>query len=147
MIHTAKFLRILIVAVLCGWANVVSPSTLFDEELDSAIQGAWCNSEDGGKTCVGYDFFESGKSTYCGVDAKSGQRFSGTSNYAIHRNTLCHVVSSVDNEPFLKVGDRVCFLIVNAQPDLLVFRELTETTFTRLYRDRITKSECPKGGV
>ena len=69
-----------------------------DTELDQALQGAWCNSDDGGKSCWGYDIFDKGKSRFCGRIPENGQVSAGTSTYSVDGTRVCHVVTSVGGD-------------------------------------------------
>jgi len=137
----------LILVLLATNASSQRPPT--NTELDKALQGAWCNSDDGGKTCWGYDIFEKGKSRFCGRFPESGQVSAGTSTYSVDGPRVCHVVTSTggDGEQPLKVGERLCFRVLNIDSQQQTFRDESDGTETRIYRMRVEDVRCPKAGI
>lgn len=141
------FLGLLATLGLTAWSSVVNTAPLKNLELDRALQGAWCNSDDGGKTCWGYDIFERGNSKYCGAFPESGKAYAGTSKYEIRGNRICHTVASTSDEAILKVGELVCFIVLDIDADKQSFRSVDDLKIIKLYRDDAEKIQCPTGGI
>jgi len=144
-------LRVIPTAITLMLAATIASSqrTPGDSELDRALQGAWCNSDDGGKTCWGYDIFSKGQSRFCGRLPENGQVSAGTSTYTIDGTRICHVVTSIggDGEQPLKVGERMCFRILSIDSQQQTFLDETYGTETQVYRMRLDDVRCPKAGV
>jgi hypothetical protein len=137
------------IALVLAATMASSQRTPVDSELDRALQGAWCNSDDGGKTCWGYDIFSKGQSRFCGRLPENGQAWAGTSTYSIDKARICHVITSIggDGEQPLKVGERLCFQILSIDSEQQTFRDEAYETETRVYRTRLEDVRCPKAGA
>jgi hypothetical protein len=141
-----KAVALMLLLVATSASSQRSPT---DTALVQALQGAWCNSDDGGKTCWGYDIFDKGKSRFCGRFPENGQVSAGTSTYSVDGARVCHVVTSVggDGEQPLKVGKRLCFRVLSIDSQQQTFRDEAAGTDTRIYRMRVEDVRCPKAGV
>ncbi len=87
------------------------------EALRAAMVGAWCNSQDGGKTCWAYDFIDAdGKALACNVEARGGLSYVATAQHTVEAAESCFVIlgSAV---PELEVGHRLCIqsFMIDAQ--------------------------------
>lgn len=90
--------------------------------LDAALQGAWCYSDDGGKTCWSFDIYTRGSSTSCGfLGAPSFAKW----RYSVEGSIVCHVLTEakeVSGLPNLVIGDNICLDILEVNDKFLRFR-------------------------
>lgn len=54
--------RLTLAAALLAVATVSFSGTPRDAQLDQALQGVWCDSDDAGLTCRGYEEYKKGVS-------------------------------------------------------------------------------------
>jgi hypothetical protein len=99
--------QFLIAAAFVITATQSSSATLQDENLDKALQGAWCNSDDGGKTCYGYDEYVDGRSSSCGVLPENKEPYTATTRYKIQGSRVCAVIIMSSN-PIIGPGFSFC---------------------------------------
>lgn len=144
---TMESLQKLVAFTALAWVGIANAAPLQDADLDRALQGAWCNSDDGGQTCWGYDQFSRGKSTFCAAIPETGQVLSGTSKYEIRGNRICHVVTAINDESLYEVGERACFIVLDISADEQRFRSVDESKINTMYRVEPTNIRCPKGGI
>ena len=114
-----------------------------DAYLDAALQGAWCNSDDGGKSCWGYDQFNKGVSTSCGRLPGSNDLVSAQSRYSVSGNRVCHVVTETGPGSFLRKGERLCFDVLEINEKIQRFKDLESNDITVIYRVAREKAQCP----
>lgn len=127
----AKVLATLALVVAPAYAV---PAELENASLEAALQGAWCNSDDGGKTCWGYDMFVGGSVNSCGRFPETRTDFTGQSRYTISGAKVCHVVTDSSVPEVLKPGERFCVQILKIDSRTQRFRYLETGEETVVYR-------------
>jgi hypothetical protein len=132
---------------LCVAQSIANAQILFDMDLEQALQGAWCNSKDQGKTCWGFDVFNKGKTDYCGRLPSSGEVVYGSTSYTVRGNRVCHIITSSNDENFLSVGETLCFDVLRIDTERQVFRSVEDNELDTLYRTQAEGVRCPKAGI
>jgi hypothetical protein len=135
----AAFVSVMLIAAFAYSA------VLRDQQLDDSLQGAWCNSDDGGKTCWGFDVFEPGTSRFCGRSPSDGQVMSGSSRYAISGNRICHMITSSNNASIFPIGERMCFVVLDIDASKQIFKSIEDDEENTTYRTRLDNVRCPAG--
>jgi hypothetical protein len=110
--------------------------------LAQALLGVWCNSDDGGKTCWGYDeFLPGGVITACGrVEERV---FSAAATYEIRGRFACFVVTESSDSFGLKPGHRFCSEMLHIDKDTQRHRDVESGEVTTLYRRPASSKRCP----
>jgi hypothetical protein len=122
---------------------VVASTSLEGAALDAALQGAWCNSDDYGKTCWGYDMFSRGSSTSCGRIPESKEEFLATSRYRVDGKRVCHELTSTNPNSLLKVGEQICADVIEVNSRIQRFKLVGDDKETVVYRIPPTQVRCP----
>jgi hypothetical protein len=89
------------------------PKPLRDLELSLALAGAWCNSDDGGRTCWAYDIFgPDGTLRACGQFPDEALPFDGTGVVSVTGNVMCYRVTAATPNFWVKPGTTYCTRIL-----------------------------------
>jgi hypothetical protein len=115
-----------------------------DTQLRRLLVGTWCTSDDGGKTCWGFDRYSSdGTSDSCGVLPETGKSFRIEATYRISGNIHDYVVTSSDSKT-MPVGFtfQTETLAINAKTRRYKFTDSPEET--TLYRVAAEAAVCLK---
>lgn len=107
------------------------------EALHRALEGAWCNSEDGGRSCWAWDrFFADGSFTACGRHEDESRPFRGSGRVTVQGRTMCYTVTEASENFWLRPGGRYCTEIVAIDAHTHRYRDLdTGAEFTLYRRD------------
>ena len=135
--------KVFVTVALSIASTFAVPAELENATLEVALQGAWCNSDDGGKTCWGYDNIVSGSVTSCGTFPQTRTNFTGQSRYTIRGAKVCHVVTESSVPEILKPGDRFCVEILQIDSRTQRFRDLDTGDETVVYRVDTKSVQCP----
>lgn len=112
--------------------------------LAQALQGVWCNSNDGGRSCWAYDTFHpDGRFEACGRTEADASAFHGGGPIDVQGRRMCYDVRFANAAFWLPVGSRYCTEIVAIDADRHDYRDLdTGQTFT-LHRVPASARRCP----
>jgi hypothetical protein len=120
----------------------VIPAPIEGAALDSALQGVWCSSTDGGKSCWGYDLMKSGKSQACGTLPETRQTYSASSTYTVSGSMVCHVVTH-SSSGLLVPGTNICVNVLSIDGKTQRFLDPKSGAVTVAYRLSAKKLQCP----
>ena len=110
-----------VLAIALGCATTSSFSAVLkDEKLSRAMEGTWCTSFDGGRSCLGYDEYQNGKITSCGGMTSTGVPSLVEGRYSVIGNRSCTLITA-SNEPTVKPGGQVCIEILDINKTSLHF--------------------------
>lgn len=115
-----------------------------DAALLQALQGAWCNSHDGGKTCWAYDtFFDDGRFEACGRTDDDPRPFRGGGPVSVSGRRMCYTVTFASDNFWLRPGGRYCTDILSIDARMHRYRDIdTQQEFT-LHRVAPGAIRCP----
>jgi hypothetical protein len=89
------------------------------QALIAALQGAWCVTDDDGKTCWGYDrFFDGPNIEACGRFPANGQRFRAAAVLEVMDQTVCYTVTTSDYVAIFPIGYRFCAKVIEINDEL-----------------------------
>jgi hypothetical protein len=140
------FLALLLIAITPLLLNA-QPRTPTDAALKQALVGVWCNSDDGGKTCWGYDEFRSdGTVKSCALPPGSIRAWTGAARFEVKGTYSCMVVTESSDDT-MRPGDRLCaeVLEINAVSQRYRFTDSKEEFL--LYRRKSSDMKCPGVGT
>jgi hypothetical protein len=121
-----------------SWSTV-----LRDAELDDALQGVWCSSNDGGKSCWGFDEFTKGTISSCGRDPSTQAVISAKARYEIRGNSACATVIEASATFALKPGDSFCVTVLDIDDKTQRFRIGGSSETATMYRVPRSRKRCP----
>lgn len=135
------FLTLLFIATVPLLLNAQSRAPA-DGALKQALIGVWCGSDDGGKTCWGYDEFRSdGTVKSCLLPTGSSRAWTGTAKFEVKGSYSCMVVTeSSDNT--MRPGDRFCTEVLEINSTLQRFRFTDTKDESILYRRKLSEMKC-----
>lgn len=117
------------------------PRPLQGDALVQALQGAWCNSDDGGRSCWAWDqFFADGTLRACGRQPDERQPFDGEGRFTVEGDRMCYVVTRASPNFWVRPGSRYCTRIVAIGAREHTYQDL-ETG------ERFTLTRVPAAGV
>ena len=120
---------------------------LRDRALSAALLGAWCNSDDGGRSCWAYDqFFDDGTLRACGRQPDEREPFDGLGAVSIQGDVMCYVVRRATPNFWVRAGSRYCTRIVEISASTHVYEDIDSGTRHTLHRVPIPSVHCPSGG-
>lgn len=135
---------LLISAAVCAQTSVPTGKTLSRTLQD----GVWCNSEDGGKTCAGFDEFHAdGRLTSCGKFSFDRRPFTAAGQYEVKGHTVCAVVTEASETYAVRPGHRFCVEMLEVTKDRQRFRMSESPEVQTLYRRPKASKKCPVEGV
>ena len=138
-------MRILLLAFLIApLASMGAP--LKGEALEKSLEGAWCNSDDGGKTCFGYDDFSKGSMNSCGSVPETGALVTLQTAYEVRGNRVCHTATAVNKGSLVNIGDIFCVDVLDISRRSMRYRLLSGEMIT-VYRAPKMKLSCPAEGA
>lgn len=114
----------------------------------SLRDGAWCNSEDNGKTCSAYDDFrEDGTIAACGQFSDDRRPFSAQGTYEVKGRFTCFVVTEASETFGLKPGYKFCTESLKIDAKEHTYRDVETGEITTQYRVPKTAMKCPTEAV
>lgn len=118
-----------------------------DQALAQAILGAWCNSDDGGRSCWGYDeYLPGGAARSCALPPGSSRPWSGTATYEVKGPFVClRVTDSTDDS--MRPGDRICIQVLEIDARHQRFRYVDSDAEFTLHRRAPADVRCPGVGI
>lgn len=112
--------------------------------LQAALQGLWCNSEDGGRSCWAHDrFTPDGRLRMCGRAPDSRQAFDGLGEVEVAGRRMCYLVLRAEGAFWLPPGARYCTEIVELGPRHHRYRDLDGGGVFTLHRLPDSAPDCP----
>ena len=132
-------------ALAAALAGVVPAATAAqDAALLQALQGVWCNSNDGGRTCWAYDeFFADGSFAACGRTDDDPRPFRGGGPVSVSGRRMCYPVAFASDNFWLRPGGRYCTDILSIDARTHRYRDIdTQQEFT-LHRVAHGATRCP----
>jgi hypothetical protein len=120
-----------------------SAATPADDALVAALQGAWCVSDDDGRTCWGYDRFEGTTIRACGRLPEDDRPFSVVARLAMKDRTACYTVTETDADSaaVYPVGHQFCATVLEINDRFQ--RYLLDGTVYTTYRVPMAAVACP----
>ena len=132
-----------------GWAAACVLSTaaaapLEGSALQRALEGLWCNSPDGGRTCWAYDVFTAdGHFEACGRQEDERQPFKGTGRVSVEGRRMCYVVLTASTNFWLRPGQRYCTDILDIDASMHRYRDIDTGQEFVLWRRSPGPKACP----
>lgn len=126
--------------------SFAQPTTVEGDALQRALEGLWCNSSDGGKSCWAYDHFHrDGRFEACGRTEDDERPFHGAGRVSVQGQTMCYVVTRASDNFWLPPGSRYCTDIVSIDRHTHRYRDRDTGAVFTLYRRPISEKRCPAG--
>lgn len=114
------------------------------DTLAGALRGAWCNSDDGGRTCWAYDHFrDDGTLRACGRHPDEPIGFDGVGVVQFDGALLCYRVTAATPNFWVRPGTRYCTRIVEVSPDMHRYQDLESGALYTLTRVPPSQVRCP----
>lgn len=138
---------LLATAALAAPAAALTPAplpSLQGEALARALEGAWCNSEDGGLTCWAYDVFSAdGQLRACGRFPDDDEAFEGVGEVTVSGDRMCYRVLRASENFWLPPEGRYCSRITGISPQAHDYQDTATGPTIRLHRIPLTAVTCP----
>lgn len=141
---TACLIAAALALALAPWPASAQPPAPQGQALHRALEGVWCNSEDGGATCWAYDeFFADGSFQACGVAEGDARPFAGSGDVSVSGRTMCYVVTTASDNFWLPPGSRYCTEIVAIDRHTHRYRDVDTGAEFTLHRRPRAEKRCP----
>jgi len=143
--HRLRWMTGPALALAAAMAGMVPAATAAqDAALLQALQGVWCNSNDGGRTCWAYDeFFADGSFEACGRTDDDPRPFRGGGPVSVSGRRMCYTVAFASDNFWLRPGGRYCTDILSIDARTHRYRDIdTQQEFT-LHRVAHGARRCP----
>lgn len=116
---------------------------LRDAALLQALQGAWCNSDDGGASCWAWDqFFADGTLRACGRQPDEREPFSGRGAVTVEGDRMCYRVTRATANFWVRPGSVYCTRIVAIGASSHVYEDLDGGRRHTLLRVPASRVDC-----
>lgn len=136
-----------VVAALLGLAAMLAgaqPALPESAALQRALEGLWCNSDDGGRSCWAWDLFHAdGRFEACGRAEGDARPFHGAGRYGVDGRRMCYVVTAASPNFWLPPGARYCTDIVAIDARSHRYRDLDTGAEFVLHRRPLADRRCP----
>lgn len=115
-----------------------------DGDLIRALQdGLWCNSDDAGDTCWGYDeFLPGGKVRACGNDGEDSLPYRAEGRYEVRDRYVCFELTWATPNFGLKPGHRFCTEVLSIDAQTQRYRDLEANEVVVLFRRPKSAWKC-----
>ncbi len=118
------------------------------ESLKQELKGVWCASDDGGKTCWGFDHFVDDRVIEaCGRFPETGQAFHAKGEYEVRGRTICIVVTESDDPKAFPLGSRFCAEVLHISRVQQRHRFTDTGVEDTTYRRPLSAMQCPSGSA
>ena len=125
-------------------ASCAQPSMPAGDALQRALQGLWCNSYDGGRSCWAWDEFGAeGRFEACGRTDDDPRPFRGAGTVSVSGQRMCYVVTAASDNFWLRPGQRYCTDIVAIDRRTHRYRDIDSGAEFTLYRRAAGEKRCP----
>jgi hypothetical protein len=139
--HCAPWLAAMSLWLTASCAHAPLPT---GDALHGALQGLWCNSNDGGRSCWAWDEFGAdGRFEACGRTDDDPQPFRGAGTVSVSGRRMCYVVSAASDNFWLRPGQRYCTDIVAVDRHTHRYRDIDTGAEFTLYRRAAAEKRCP----
>lgn len=113
--------------------------------LQRALEGLWCNSQDGGASCWAWDeFAPDGRLRLCGRADGDPRPFHGSGTVTVEGRRMCYRVETASDNFWLPPGQRYCTEIVAIDAHTHRYRDLDGSAEFTLYRRPAAARDCPR---
>lgn len=131
----------IILAAAPSLAQVPAPR---GEALHRALEGVWCNSSDGGRTCWALDEFDgAGLFRACGRTEDDHRPFHGSGRVRVTGQRMCYTVTAASDNFWLSPGQAYCTEIVAINDQTHRYRDIDTGKEYTLYRLTSALQRCP----
>jgi len=108
----------------------------------SALQGAWCFSNDDGRSCWGWDVYvDSETIEACGRFPKDGNAFRARVKFRVDGTRACYEVTESNHFKAFPVGVKVCATVLEINGTHLRYR--INGPIETAYRAPLSSVKCP----
>lgn len=129
---------------LLGLLGGCSSTPPRDAALQQALQGMWCNSSDGGRSCWAWDEFDAdGRFSACGRTDDDPRPFAGSGRISVSGQRMCYRVETASGSFWLQPGQRYCTDIVAIDAASHRYRDIDTGAEFTLYRRAAAERRCP----
>lgn len=134
-----------LLSAVCAAASAqAQPPVPRGAELQRALEGLWCNSHDGGRTCWAWDrFHPDGRFEACGRTDDDPRPFRGAGQVSVDGQRMCYVVSAASDNFWLPPGARYCTDIVAIDAATHRYRDIDTGAEFTLHRRPLAEQRCP----
>jgi hypothetical protein len=132
----------LVLALAACSDTSVAPGTPSGPALADALQGAWCVSDDEGKSCWGWDvFLDQQTIEACGRFPEDGRAFRARAKFTVEGTTACYEITESNHPTAFPIGHRFCATVleINGEYQRYKMSGVTEKT----YRTTTASVKCP----
>lgn len=133
--------RLLLFPALLLSTTTVLAAPPRDAALLAAIQGVWCHSTDGGKSCVGLDEFDQTTVRSCGR-FPDGTSHTSEASVAVQGSRVCLSVTGSSRPDIVKPGREFCVDVLSVNDKEQRYRNSSGAERV-LYRADKRKARCP----
>lgn len=114
------------------------------ESLRRELKGVWCASDDGGKTCWGFDHYVDDRVIEaCGRIPETGQSFYTKGEYFVRGRKVCIVVTESDDLKALPPGTKFCVEMLQINTAQQQHRFMDTGAEDTTYRRPVSAMQCP----
>jgi len=115
-----------------------------DGDLIRALQdGVWCNSDDTGDTCWGYDeFLPGGLVRACGKDGEDSLPYRAEGRYEVRGRYVCFELTQATPNFGLKPGHKFCTEVLGIDAQTQRYRDLETDEVVVLFRRPKSAWKC-----
>lgn len=114
------------------------------DELALALRGAWCVSEDGGKTCWGYERFLADNVVHaCGVIPEINKAVRLVTTVWVTGTQACYVVVETSDPKTMPLGHRFCVRVRAINDREQTYEHLGNGKKVTTYRVADSTVKCP----
>ena len=142
---------IIALSFLASATAIAQTSLPSGQALSATLQdGVWCYSEDGGKSCAGFDEYHAdGRLTSCGKLSSDSRPFTASGKYEVKGRAVCAVLSEASENYAVRPGFRVCVEMLDVTRDRQRYRMTVgdKSAVQTLYRRPKSHKKCPMEGV
>lgn len=115
-----------------------------DKELSKAQLGLWCRSNDGGKTCWGFEHFLDGNIVEaCGKFPGERHSVIARGTHSTRGDTTCFVITQSSNSEQIQVGSQFCSQLLEINSQYQRHRLLNSDEVFTMYRIPESEKRCP----
>jgi len=114
------------------------------ESLRRELKGVWCASDDGGKTCWGFDHYVDDRVIEaCGRIPETGQSFYTKGEYLIRGRKVCIVVTESNDPKAFPPSTKFCVEVLRIDGAQQRHRFIDTGTEDTTYRRPVGAMQCP----
>lgn len=139
--RSLTYFLLIVASAACSDA-AVAPETPTGAALGKALNGAWCVSDDNGKTCWGWDVFLDGQTVEsCGRFPGDGRAFRARAKFGIEGTTTCYEVTESNDSTTFPVGLKFCTKVLEINQEYQRYK--VDGIVEKTYRVPSQSVSCP----